>query len=666
MKKRILIALIVAGLLGGAFYQTNKKDSPKEETASQTSTKETEKEIKKEEKKPNKEVEKGKTLNKLTRENIEDKYKWDLTDIYPSWSAWENDLNKLETLMNEVASYKGKIANSKENFIELSKKEEELDILSYKVYRYPQLNKDINMKDQSIKEKMQKVTRIFSEFGVKTAWIAPETLTIPKEKMQKWISESEELKSHEFNLMELYRMQEHVLTEDKEKLLSYYGEFFGAPRGIYSELTTADIKWPEVTLSTGETIPATNGNYSKTLATNKNQEDRKTIFDAHYNEFVSKKNTFAAIYRSILQKGWGGVQSRGYNSSLNRALERDNIPESVYENLIKVAKENSEPLKRYAKLRKEILKLDSYHHYDSSIPLIDFDKEFEYDEAKNIVFESIKPLGEDYTSRMSQALENGWIDVFETEGKRSGAYSAGVYGVHPYMLLNYNKTLDSVFTLAHELGHTMHTMYSTEFQPYSTHSYTIFVAEVASTFNERLLLDHMLSKTTDKNERILLLQQAIRNIAGTFYLQALFADYELQAHKLVEEGKPITSDILTNIMKDLFNKYYGDSIEEEELMNYLWARVPHFYNSPFYVYQYATSFSASSKLYDNVTNENLSEEEKKENLNKYLDLLKSGGNDYPVEQLKKAGVDLTKPESFTAVTEELNRLLDLLEEELKK
>ena len=366
-----------------------------------------------------------------------------------------------------------------------------------------------------------------------------------------------------------------------------------------------------------------------------------------------------------MQKGIASKKAYNYDSFLLSHLESDNIPEEIYLNLVNTAKNNTKPLQRYLKLRKKILGLEKYYNFDGSINLIEFNKEYEYDDAKEIVLNSVAPLGKDYVEKMKKAISEGWLDVFEAKGKRTGAYSAGVYGVHPYMLLNYNKTLDSVFTLAHELGHTLHTLYSDENQPFSMADYTIFVAEVASTFNERLLLDYMLENTNDPKERIALLEQEIGNIVGTFYFQALLADYEYQAHKLAEAGEPITAEVLSKIMEDLFDKYYGDIIEKDDLIYIFWARVPHFFNSPFYVYQYATCFASSAILYEKMINSN-DESEKKRTLDKYIQLLSSGGNDFPMEQLKKAGVDLSKIETIEAVAKQFDLLLDKLEVEIEK
>ena len=327
--------------------------------------------------------------------------------------------------------------------------------------------------------------------------------------MEKWIEENPELKDQRFGLMEIYRLQGHVLDEGKEKLLSYYGQYMGAPHDIYAELSISDMKWNEVKLSDGYEGPVTNGVYSKVLATNRNQEDRKKAFEALYGAFNNNKNTYGAIYRALLQRDVASAKGRNYSSSLEKALEPKNVPTEVYTTLLKSAIDNNAPLQRYVNLRKKALGLKEYHYYDNSINIVEYDKTFDYDVAKEMVYNSVAPLGEDYSKKMNTAISEGWIDVFETENKRSGAYSIGVYDVHPYMLLNYQSTLDDVFTLAHELGHTLHTMLSNENQPYATHNYTIFVAEVASTFNERLLLDYMIKNSNDPIEKIALIEQAL-------------------------------------------------------------------------------------------------------------------------------------------------------------
>ncbi|MBB1535467.1 MAG: oligoendopeptidase F [Leptotrichia sp.] len=598
----------------------------------------------------------------MEREDIAKEYKWNLNDIYENYEKWNEDFEKMKEIEKELVGYKGSFGKE-ENLLKFLKKQEELDKISYKLYRYPQLARDLNSLDKEATENLQKIQFLFAEISTGLSWVNSELIE-NRENIEKWI-QKEEFSDYRFGLENLFRLQSHVLDEKKSKLLSYFSSYFSTPRTIYSEITVSDVQWPEVELSLGEKIEATAANYGKQVHVNRNQEDRKLMFESHYGVYDRRKNTIAAVYNSILQKNIAKTKAYKYDSFLLSALEEDNIPESIYLNLINTAKENTAPLKRYINLRKKVLGLKEYHNYDGSINLIEFDKEYEYNDAKNIVLNSVKPLGTDYVSKMEKAISEGWLDVFETKGKRPGAYSAGVYGVHPYMLLNYNKTLDSVFTLAHELGHTLHTLYSQENQPFSMSDYTIFVAEVASTFNERLLLDYMLEKTSDPAEKIALLEQEIGNITGTFYFQALLADYEYQAHKLAETGQPITADVLSKITEDLFDAYYGDGIEKDELLNIFWARVPHFFNSPFYVYQYATCFASSAILYDKVI-KNEDENVRKEALKKYIELLSSGGSDFPMNQLKKAGVDLAEKSTIEAVSKQLDSLLDKLEEELEK
>lgn len=601
-----------------------------------------------------------------SRNEIDKKYKWNTEDIYKDWNEWQKDVEKTKELMKEIPQYENKIENSREEFVKLIHLEEKLSRILEKVYLYPYMLKDLDSTDQLVSQKLQEIEFLYAQFSVATSWISPKILEIPKETLEKWIDENDEIKDHKFNLMELYRLKAHVLDKDKEKLLSHFSQYMGAVNDIYDELSTSDIKWNEITLSTGEKVLVTNGMYSKILDGNKNQDDRRKAFEALYSSYDINKNTYSAIYKGILQRDAAGTKAKNYNSTVEKALEPNNIPVKVYENLINSAKENSEPLKKYVEFRKKQLGLNSYHYYDNQIKLVDYTREFSYEEAKEIVLNSVKPLGEDYIKNLEKAISEGWLDVYETPNKRSGAYSLNIYDVHPYMLLNYNGTMDAVFTLAHELGHTLHSMYSTKYQPYATNDYTIFVAEVASTFNERLLLDYMLKNTNDHKEKIALIEEAIGNIMGTYYIQALFAAYEYEAHKLAEEGNPITPDVLSEIMTKLFAEYFGDSLVMDELQKIIWARIPHFFNSPYYVYQYATSFAASSRLYEKVTNEKYSSEEREEARKKYIELLKSGGNNYPIEQLKLAGVNLEEKENFEAVAHEMTRLIGLLEKELKE
>lgn len=648
--KKFIVLILMANLAFAGKYFYEKKSSQSQNTLI----------------KPLPEIKKEDFSMLKNRDEIAQQYKWDLNDIYPNWNQWEADLVKLKELMTEIPKYQGEISKNPKTFVEFIDLEEKISRLLDKIYLYPYLQRDLDSTNEVTSVKLQEIESIYANYSISSSWITPEILTIPKETMVTWINENPTLEPNRFPLMEIYRLQEHVLSADKEKLLSYFGQYLGVPSDIYSELSTSDIKWNDVELSDGSKTTVTNGVYSKVISTNRNQEDRKKVFEALYNSFNINKNTYASIYKSILQRDFATAQSRNYKSSLEKALNPKNIPLDVYTSLIESTKENTAPLKRYIALRKKALNLSDYHYYDNSVNIVDYNKEFTYEEAKNTVLESVKPLGEDYYNGLNTALSEGWLDVYETPNKRSGAYSLNIYDVHPYMLLNYNGTMDAVFTLAHELGHTMHSMLSTKNQPYPISSYTIFVAEVASTFNERLLLDNMLRNTTDPKEKIALIEQAIGGIVGTYYIQSLFADYEYQAHQIVENGGAITPEVLNNIMENLFKDYFGTELTMDELQKIIWARIPHFYNSPYYVYQYATSFASSANLYDRITNTKYTPQEREKAKNEYLTLLKSGGNDHPMNQLKKAGVDLSKKDAFNAVATEFNRLLDLLEEELKK
>ncbi|MCT4616458.1 MAG: oligoendopeptidase F [Marinifilaceae bacterium] len=602
--------------------------------------------------------------NFKTREEIPAKYKWNFSDIYKNWDAWEADIKLIQEDMKKIQSYKGKLGESAESLAGLIKIQEELTKKAYKVYQYVSLQSTVDNANMELLAKLQRVQLMFAQFGTTTAWVTPELISIPEKTMIKWVETNAILKENKFDLLDMYRLQKHVLSEKLEQLVSYYSQVLGAPGSIFKALSTADIKFKEIELSDGTKTTVTPGVYSSIVSSNKNQEDRRKAFEALYEVYYQNKNTYAAIYNGIVQAEWAGARARKYESCLDAALEGNNIPKDVYLNLINTVKNNTEPVKKYVNLRKKILKLEKYHGYDGSISLVDFDKQYPYDNAVEMVKKSVAPLGKEYQTKLATATSSGWLDVYENPGKRSGAFSSGVYGVHPYMMLNYNNTLDYVFTLAHELGHTMHTTLSSETQPYATHGYTIFVAEVASTFNERLMLDYMMENTKDPKERIALLDQAINNIIGTFYTQTLFADYEYQVHTMVEQNKPINADVLSNVWKEISNKYYGNLTEKTKYSYCAWTRIPHFYNSPYYVYQYATCFASSAKLYKDVTEGK--KKDKKAALNRYIELLSSGGNNFPMEQLKKAGVDLSKPETIMAVIKQLDGLVDQLAIEIEK
>ena len=408
------------------------------------------------------------------RNLIEDKYKWNLKDIYLSWDEWDKDLKRFKELVKEIPKFKGQAKKKAEAYIELEEKIEEISRVLDKLYLYPYMLKDLDSTDEIASVKMQEIEMAYTDYAVDTAWIAPELLEVSEETMKEWIEKYPILKIREFPISEMYRLRKHILSEDKEQLLSHYGQFMGSSSDIYAELSISDIKWNTVKLSTGEELAVSNGVYSKILSTNRNQDDRRLAFEALYKSYENSKNTFAAIYRAIVQKNVASSRARNYESCLDVALENKNVPREVFLSLLEANQENVAPLKRYIELRKKALKLKEYHYYDNSINIVDYNKTFDYDTAKNMVLNSVEPLGKDYQEKLKKAISEGWLDVFETKNKRSGAYSLNIYDVHPYMLLNYQETMDDVFTLAHELGHTLHSMLSSENQPYPTASGSCF------------------------------------------------------------------------------------------------------------------------------------------------------------------------------------------------
>ncbi len=601
-----------------------------------------------------------------SRDEIPAKYKWDVSDIFDSWEAWEEACKQFEAKIDEMAGLKGTLAQGPDQLLAAYEIRDELGKLAYLIYRYPALQFDLNQKNTDIRARTQQVFALFEKQSQAEAWFGPEHLTIPLETARKWMEENERLAVYRFAIENLYRLHAHVLDEEGELLLAYSERFSQSPVDIFSALSTADIVFPTITLSNGEEVTITPGTYQAILLTNRNQDDRAAAFEAHYTPYKTHVNTYAAIYNAVLQRDWANAQARNYSSTLEASLYRNNIPVSVVENLIATTRAGVGPLQRYHKLRHKVLGLEDYHLYDSGLPLVDLDKRYDYDDAVTWVIDAVKPLGKEYGAKIRTGFAGGWVDVYETEGKRSGAYSAGTYGVHPYMLINYHGTLNDVFTLAHEMGHTMHTILAQETQPFTYSDPTLFVAEVASTMNEALLLEFMLSKTNDPRERILLLQTAIDNIKNTFYGQVMFAAYELEAHRMVERGDPVTSESLSNLYFGLLQEFFGDSMTLDDTYHIAWSRIPHFYRSPYYVYQYATCFASSAKLFKDITNPKSSRRTRREAVDRYLTLLKSGSSDYPMELLKKAGVDLSQPETVQAVIDQMNDLVDRLEKEIAK
>jgi oligoendopeptidase F len=593
------------------------------------------------------------------RDQIPERFKWDLRNIFADWDAWQRAYDELDRKIAAYAELHGTLAGGGEKLLAALELRDEIGQLEYKVWYFASLWYDQDQRDNDINARRQRVQILFAKAAQASAWFSPELLKIPLSTVQGWMAAEKELAVYRFELEDLYRQQEHVLDEKGEQLLSLSNRFSSSPSDAYAALSTADVKPPLVRLSNGSEVSLTYGQYRAILATNRNQNDRTTVFHEFHRMYENTVNTYASLYNAVLQRDWFLAQARGYKSTLDGALHGNNIPPAVVENLISATKAGTEPLRRYHRLRKKILGLDTYHSYDTVVPLVEFDRKYPYEDVLEWLPASVAPLGADYQKKMRDVLAGQCIDVYENPGKKSGAYSAPVYGAPPYMLLNYNDTLDAVFTLAHEIGHSMHTVLAHASQPFAYASYTIFVAEVPSTLSEALFLEYMLTHSSDERERIVLLQHAIDGIVGTFYSQVLFADYELQAHRLVEQGKPVTGEVLSDIYFDLYKTYHGDAMDYDDRGRITWARIPHFYGTPYYVYQYATCFASSAKLINQMTAG--SPAERADAVDRYLSLLKAGGSDHPMTLLQKAGVDLSKPETVAAVVNHLDTLVTRLE-----
>ena len=596
------------------------------------------------------------------RSLIPDRFKWNLDDIFTDWDTWEAGLIDLEKLMARYQEFEGTLADGPDRILEASRLSDELGQLLYKVYQYPSLTRTEDTRDNDIQARLEQVKIVLAKFRQATAWYQPELLRIPEATMRKWLETTPALAPYRFGIEESYRQQQHVLDEKGERLLAYSSSFNSNPSMTYSMMADADIDFPTVTLSSGEEVVASHANFMQGLFSKRKQEDRETLFKGHFSVYDAFPNVYGSIYNGILQRNWYLAQARSYASCLEADLDEDNIPRSVYEGLIATAKNGAGPLQRYHQLRRKALGLERYRYFDAYLPLVEVEWTAPYDQIQPLIVESVAVYGTDYQATVDRAFSERWIDVYESEGKRSGAFSAGVYGVHPYMLLNYADTVNDAFTVAHEMGHTMHTVLSNDAQPFATSSYSIFVAEVASMTNEDFFLDLLLERETDPLRRITLLQHAIDDIAAGFYRQAMFADFELQAHREVEDGKPITAEVLQRIYLGILGDFFGSTMDDQEWYRNTWARIPHFYGSPFYVFQYATSKAAASLVHQRMTEGD--DADRQSAVANYLELLRSGGSDHPIALMQKAGVDFNTSEPVDALVATMDRLVGELEREL--
>lgn len=590
------------------------------------------------------------------RSEIPERFKWDLSLYYPGWKEWQADVEAVDAVYRELAGFEGRLGEGPDVLLEALKVADRGGLLLTKVFGYVAQMRDLDTRDNEVQSRFRELIALYSRIMTRTSWLDPEILQIPRETMEAWISGTPGLGTYRFNLMDTYRTGHYTLDHEGERLLDLHGKVRQLPRDIYSSLTNADGDRPEVLLADGSSFTVTPGTYRAALNRKASSADRFTIQKAWMEQFRERRNTFAAIYNGVLQQGWTLAESRGYPSTIEMKLNGNNIPLEVVTNLVEAARQGAGELQRYHRLRHQFMGLQRYGWSDMHLPLITDETVYDYEEIIPLVVQSVKPLGEEYHRKMAEQFRAGYVDVFETPGKRSGAYNTSRYGVGSFVLLNYHGSLDDVFTVAHEMGHSMHSRLSQEYQPFVTHRYTIFVAEVASILNEKLLLRKLLEKVSDPGQRIAFLESQISKITGTFFLQTMMADFEMQAHALAEAGEGITADRLTALWRSVVSSYFGDVIPEDDPYMHSWARIPHLYNSPFYVYQYATCYASAASLLQQMEADPAA-------VDRYLELLKSGGNDYPMNQLRKAGVDLSQPDVLQAVIREFSRLVNLLETE---
>ncbi|MDO8794320.1 MAG: oligoendopeptidase F [Vicinamibacterales bacterium] len=596
------------------------------------------------------------------RAAVPEPYKWNLTDICRDWEDWSAAFRSLEAGIERLAAFQGTLSQGAAQLLSSLAAQDEVEALMYTVWYFASLQHDEDQRDNSANARRQQVQILFARHAQATSWFNPELLAIPEATVRAWLDAHAGLALYRFAIESLYHSQEHVLDQQGERLLSFSGRFSGTPHDAYAALTTADASFPTITLAAGDEVTLSYGRYRALLETNRHQPDRAAAYRAFHGMFAQSANTFAALYNGVLQRDWFHARARGYASTLESALHGNKIPTSVVTTLIDEGKAGTAPLRRYHQLRKRALGLTEYRLFDTAVPLVEHEARYPYDDVLEWIVASTAPLGTDYQQLVREAFAGRWIDVFENAGKRSGAYSAPVYGSHPYMLLNYNETLDAVFTLAHEMGHSMHTVLAHRTQPFRYAAYEIFVAEVPSTLSEALFLDFMLARATSREERIVLLQHAIDSIAGTFFTQVLFADFELQAHRAVEQDQPVTADVLNDIYAGLLGDYYGAAIDNEALSRLTWARIPHFFSTPYYVYQYSTCFASTARLMQDLRAADSAT--RAGAVDRYLALLRAGGSNYPIALLQQAGVDLTQPDTVRAVSTELDGLVSRLEAEL--
>lgn len=596
---------------------------------------------------------KSKTLPK--RSEIPAEQKWRLEDMYLTDAAWEEDLQKAKKLSEEVAAKKGTLGQSAKQLHETLTLQDELLQTVDQVYVYARMRRDEDNANSTYQGLTDRATALSTQSYGAISYIQPEILAIPTDTLKQWLEQDAELAHYRIMLDEITRFKPHTLSTEEEALLANMSEVASAPSKIYGMLNNADIKFPMITDENGEEVELTKGRYTHFMES-QDRRVRKEAFEALYSTYGKFRNTIAASLTSSVKADVFYARTRKYPSALYSALFADNVDVSVYDNLIATIREHLPLMHRYISLRKKVLGLDELHMYDLYVPIVpEVDMKIPYDQAVQTVKEALHPLGEEYGKVLEEGFSNGWIDVHENEGKTSGAYSWGAYTTHPYVLMNYQDNVNNMFTLAHEMGHALHSYYSNKNQPYTYAGYKIFVAEVASTLNEALLMNHLLETTEDKQQRMYLINYYLEQFRGTVFRQTMFAEFEKIVHAKEEAGEPLTADNLNEIYRELNIAYHGPEMVIDKEIDLEWERIPHFYRH-FYVYKYATGFSAATSLSKQIL------EEGQPAVERYLQFLKGGSSDYPLNLLKNAGVDMTSPDPIREALAVFKSLLEEMEQ----
>ena len=594
--------------------------------------------------------------NKLPkRSEVDVELTWKLEDIFASESEWEKALSEAMSLADEIAGFTGMVGESADTLYKVLDTYEKCCLKIHLVYGYAFKMRDVDTTSTYAQTLYSKVMSADVEVSEKIAFMEPEIIAVDEETMNQFYTEKPELNKYKIFITEVRRGKEHSLSPELEKLLAGANELADLPYEVFATLDNADLKFPEITNEKGEKIQITNGRFVP-LEESKDRRVRKEVFEKYYETYGNFKNTSASLYAGQVKQLMFYARARKYSSTLEAAVDGNNVSPEVYKNLVEAVNDNLDKMHRYVRLRKKLLELDELHMYDIYVPIVkDYDAKYTIEEAKELVLKAVEPLGTNYVNLIRKAFAERWIDVVENEGKRNGAYSSGVYGVHPFVLLNFNGTLDNVFTLAHEMGHAMHSYFSNEAQNFLDSRYRIFVAEVASTTNEVLLMEYMLKNAKDDKERAYLLNHYMDSFKGTVFRQTMFAEFEKTSNEMAEAGEPLTHENLTELYLNLNKKYYGEAMISDDLIGYEWMRIPHFYYN-FYVYQYATGFSAAVAIANRVLKEGETA------VNDYMKFLQSGCTKDPVSLLRIAGVDMATKEPINSALKVFERVIEEMEE----